>query len=575
MAGGGFILDDAPSSSGDTKNKDEKFTGTVFALVTLSAIGGFLFGYDTGIVSGAMVFIREDYYLTSFWQEAIISITILGAWIFSLIAAPIATKFGRKKVVTTASIIFTVGSIEMAFAQDKWSLLFGRFIVGAAIGLASMIVPMFIAEVAPARIRGSLVTTNQLFIAGGQAVAAVTAGGFSYIQGSLKWRLMLGVAAIPAVIQMIGFLFVPESPRWLLQKGRDLEARQVLIRLRGKDADIETEFHGIKNQVDSNRNQSTSYRDVLGKVIRDPSLRRALMIGCLLQATGQLSGINTVMYYAATIIQMSGVHDAQQAVWMASATALLNFLVCFLGIWLVEKIGRRKLTLSSLAGVAFSLGLLAVGFHVLAGTSPNLTNEMDVNFSNDSCATQKFSFCSQCIQERECGFCYSSTNESMNSCVSVLGGVKGEKLKSEVGTECSEGTNERVIWAENWCPSPYSWLTLLGLSSYLLFFGPGLGPMPWTINSELYPLWARSVCYSVTTAVNWACNLLISLTFLTLTEWITSPGTFWLYTAFSTTGWILLFMFLPETKGRSLESDIGQLIPPSDHDQRKKRRQQE
>lgn len=187
MTGGGFVLDDN-GSSGSENNSKQKLTKAVFQVALLSAVGGFLFGYDTGIVSGAMLYIKEDMKLKSEWQEFIVSVTILGAWMFSLIAAPLATKFGRKKVVYAASLIFTVGSFVMAAAMEKWSLLIGRFIVGAAIGLASMVVPMFIAEMAPARIRGSLVTTNNLFIAGGQAVAGIIAGIFGKLSGSLKWR---------------------------------------------------------------------------------------------------------------------------------------------------------------------------------------------------------------------------------------------------------------------------------------------------------------------------------------------------------------------------------------------------
>ena len=184
MAVGGMIL----SESSPDQDDNQKFTRQVFLVAVFSAIGGFLFGYDTGIVSGAMVFIREDLDLNDEWQELVISITILGAWMFSLVAGTLASAYGRKRVVYAASITFTIGSVIMAAALDRWSLLVGRFTVGAAIGLASMVIPMFIAEMAPARVRGSLVTTNNLFIAGGQAVAAILAGLFGMIHGSAGWR---------------------------------------------------------------------------------------------------------------------------------------------------------------------------------------------------------------------------------------------------------------------------------------------------------------------------------------------------------------------------------------------------
>lgn len=173
--------------------------------------------------------------------------------------------------------------------------------------------------------------------------------------------------------------------------------------------------------------------------------------------------------------------------------------------------------------------------------------------------------CSECIECKTCGFCFDPKNNTNNYCYEVLNGTKGETLKSLPDSFCEGGTvldknGNGMVWAENWCPSSYSWITLLGLCAYLLFFGPGLGPMPWTINSELFPLWCRSVCYSITTAFNWFFNLLVSVTFLTLTQVITKPGAFWLYTAFGVIGFFIFLFFLPETKGRSLESDIGQLL---------------
>lgn len=160
----------------------------VYIVSLLSAIGGFLFGYDTGIVSGAMLLIRSEFVLSEFWQELIVSMTVAFAWIFSSIAGIFTDRYGRKPVVLVASFLFFMGSVIMAIASEKWTLLTGRAIAGAGIGLASMVVPMYIAEVSPEYVRGSLVTLNNCFITGGQFVAAVLAAGLSYLERDLAWR---------------------------------------------------------------------------------------------------------------------------------------------------------------------------------------------------------------------------------------------------------------------------------------------------------------------------------------------------------------------------------------------------
>jgi len=369
---------------------------------------------------------------------------------------------------------------------------------------------------------------------------------------------MLGMAAVPAVIQFIGFLFMPESPRFLVKAGKEDEAKQVLRRLRGHDS-IQEEFNGIKGQVEEAAQQETAFFQVLKRVLREQHLRRALFVGCLLQTVQQLIGINTVMYYSATIIQMSGVHDKQTAVWMASVVALLNFLITFLAIWLVERIGRRTLTLTSLAGTCLSLVLLAIGFHILAVTSPEIHGQRNALDSSqrDPLKSCMKTTCHECIQSLDCAFCFDPKDPySFNECLS------DSDISGNYSTSCDPTSllNGSLILTNEYCPSPYSWLTLLGLCLYIVFFGPGMGPMPWTINSELFPLWSRSVCYSITTAVNWFFNLLVSLTFLTLTDTMTKQGAFWLYSLLSVIGFVLLFLFLPETKGRSLEADIRDVM---------------
>jgi len=543
----------------------------IYLMSVLSAMGGFLFGYDTGIVSGAMVFVRKFFNLNSLWQEVVVSITILGAWVLSLMAGSLSERYGRKSMILYASVIFTVGSVIMGFAWSKYILLFGRLTVGVAIGLASTVVPMYIAEVAPSNIRGSLVTLNNCFITFGQLSAAITAGAFSYDHEN-GWRWMLALAAVPAVIQFGGFMFMPESPRWLIRRQRDEEALVALKRIRGqKNPYVLREFDRIRqNQLElavQEERRKQQKRNIIVAIMRKTATRRALVVGCLLMAIQQLAGINTVMYYTATIIEMSGVQSQSIAVWLAVPTAAVYVIFSFCGYLLADRLGRRSLTLGSLMGVILSLLVLGTGFHLTSMngavvTTHNMTN-LEVCYSKRDC--------SSCIAEPRCGFCYDAQNLAVAYCLEK----NLDDPTRSVGGECAEETgNSNFVFANHICPSMNqgiglnTWLVLTGLVMYLAAFAPGMGPMPWTINSEIYPMWARSFCYSIATSVNWMFNLLISLTFISLTEVLTTHGAFYMYSIIASIGWLLLFWKLPETRGRSLE-DISSLFAkqrPDDQD---------
>jgi len=201
---------------------------SVISLTFLSAVGGFLFGYDTGVVSGAMLLIEDDPEIkpNTLWKELIVSATVGAAWLFALIGGPSNEYFGRKPTILMASVVFTAGAVVMAISNSKEILLVGRLIVGAGIGLASMSVPMYISEASPPKLRGLLVSCNTLIITFGQFVAAVICGLFSQTEHGWKW--MLGLAAVPSAIQFCGFIFMPESPRWLVSKGKIEEAKMSL-----------------------------------------------------------------------------------------------------------------------------------------------------------------------------------------------------------------------------------------------------------------------------------------------------------------------------------------------------------
>lgn len=546
-----LVPEPKPKRSSNVQNVDapgqvQRTPQFVYTLSFFAAIGGFLFGYDTGVVSGAMLLLQPEFELDSVWEEMVVSATILFAAIFALVGGPLNDKIGRKAVTVLASLVFTGGAVLLGVAQNKVMLLAGRSILGVGIGLASMTVPMYIAECAPVHLRGRLVTVNNLFITGGQFVASVLDGVFSYDKKN-GWRWMLGLAAVPSAVQFVGFLFLPESPRWLIKHGRITEAREVLQKCRGT-TDVEEELNTVRElcEKDQRLMEETGKENILLKILRTPSVRRAVLVGSGLQLIQQVSGINTVMYYSATIIRMTGIRDTSLAIWLAAMTAGVNFVFTILGVWLVERIGRRPLILGSLLGVLISLIVLAVGFQLAAFHSPPVT----FRESNGTCSS--YSWCEDCIESSECGFCYTEIGKSVvnGSCVAVVTNLTDGAGQGRCD---SDPLTPGTVWAHGYCPTDYSWMGLLGLVMYLMFFAPGMGPMPWTINSEIYPLWARSTGNAISTATNWIFNLAVAMSFLTLTESITKYGTYWLFVGIVFCGLVFIMAALPETKGRSLE----------------------
>ncbi|KAM6985353.1 proton myo-inositol cotransporter-like [Aplochiton taeniatus] len=283
-----------------------------------------------------------------------------------------------------------------------------------------------------------------------------------------------------------------------------------------------------------------------------PPTRRALVVGCGLQMFQQLSGINTIMYYSATILQMSGVRDEKLAIWLSGLTAFTNFLFTLLGVWLVERVGRRKLTLVSIIGTCLSLCLLALGFLMSAQNSPPITlHPTDPLLTNSTCSTHLL--CEPCMLDPGCGFCYRENSTALyaSSCVPV----NMASPEQAAWGRCSNSSQvrEQTYWAYNYCPTSYSWVVLLGLVLYLACFAPGMGPMPWTINSEIYPLWARSTGNACSAGVNWTFNVLVSVTFLHVAQCLTYYGAFFLYSSMALLGFLFIYGCLPETKGRRLE----------------------
>ena len=342
---------DLQNSGAPMKPANQAF---VYLAAAFAALGGLLFGYDTGVISGAELFFRNEFTLSTFALEVIVSGVLAGAAVGALIGGRLADLFGRRKLLIATAIIFAAGAVLCAMATSPLMLGVGRIIVGIGIGLSSSGVPVYISEVAPADARGWQVSLFQLAITVGILLAYLVDYAFAGIQG---WRWMFGLAVFPAAIFGAGMFFLPESPRWLLRRGDRETAHAMLVRIRGT-ADVDLEFREIEQSV-TRAPESGRFSDLFTR-----SLRPALVVGIGLAIFQQITGINTVIYYAPLIIQTAGISSASGAILATAGIGAVNVLMTIFSMWLIDRKGRRPLLLAGIAGMALTLGLLGYVFRI-------------------------------------------------------------------------------------------------------------------------------------------------------------------------------------------------------------------
>jgi|HubBroStandDraft_6_1064221.scaffolds.fasta_scaffold42020_3 SP family galactose:H+ symporter-like MFS transporter len=332
----------------------------VLLVASVAALGGLLFGYDTGVISGAILFITKDFALAAREQAFTISVVLIGCIAGSAVAGTVADRIGRRLTLLVAGVVFFAGALVSAFTPNEDVLLFGRFVVGIGIGFSSVVAPLYISEVAPANVRGALVSLYQFAITVGILAAYVV----DYVlAGGAQWRWMLGLAVIPSLVLIVGMLGMPESPRYLFKISRDARARDELQRIYRDPPEAAREEQSI---LESLRTKSQGF-----EAFRQPALRTALMIGITLAVLQQITGINTVIYYGPQIFQMAGISSASASILAQTFVGAVNAGMTLIAIFFVDRVGRKPLLYAGLTGMFVALAAMAYAF-----SQPHLSSSL-------------------------------------------------------------------------------------------------------------------------------------------------------------------------------------------------------
>lgn len=447
-------------------NRSEQSSWLAIFMTFVASLGGFLFGYNIAVISGALIFIAQEYGLSAAGEGFLVSILLIGAIAGASFAGFLADRWGRRSTILLTALIFILGAWLAAAAPNLNALLLGRFICGLAVGLTSMVTPLYLAEIAPPHTRGAFVSIHQLAITVGILAAYILNYVFSE---SALWRWMIGLAVIPSAFQFVAMLFLPETPSWLIEHRKTEQAVRVFSRIR-KDREWERDIEEMKNLAPLDRKIKWS-------TLLKPEMRFVLAIGVFVSLFQQITGINTVIYYAPKIFQIAGFPSVSSAILATVGIGVINVIATLIAVWLLDRIGRRKLLLIGVCGMVISLLVLSAAF---------ITQSQAIDL-----------------------------------------------------------------------------IAIISLMAYVSFFAIGLGAVTWVLISEIYPLRMRGRAMSIAGFVNWISNYLVALTFLDLIEYLGSGGVFLIYAAFGIAAIWFFYRYVPETKGKSLETIEASMLKKS------------
>ena len=491
------------------------------------ALGGFLFGFDAGIISGVMSYAGPEFDLNEIQSGWVVSAPSFAAMFAMLFSGRVSDVVGRKKTLIFVAFLYAFSAVLSAMASSYEILYIARIIGGIAFGAALVLAPIYIAEISTAENRGKLVSLQQLNIVFGFFAAFLSNYFFNkynssegtFLTDENVWRWMLGVELIPAVFYFVFLFFVPKSPRWLYLKENFEEAKKVLYKIHGAERGA-IEIAAIEKSTHTDKNKATlKIKDLL-----KPSLRFILVVGLIVGVLQQITGINAVYFYATSIFEQTGI-GTDAAFSSGVLLSTISVIFTFVAIYLIDKMGRRPLLLVGTAGIVVSLLLCAFGFsQATYQLSPEKINQLEFTES------QKLLPFANTIYESDIAF--------------------KNDLKAALGNKIYSKNDGAILEAATTINAT---LILIGILGFIACFAFSLGPVMWVLLSELYPLKYRGLAIGVIAFVNSLISSLVQLIFPWELSNLGNSLTFFIFGMIAVFGFFLMIKILPETRGKSLE----------------------
>jgi SP family arabinose:H+ symporter-like MFS transporter len=523
-------------------DKSEKLLKSYSYIIRISAIvalGGFLMGFDASVISGVIRFIEPEFGLSELELGWAVSSLTITATLAMMLVGPLSDQIGRRKVLTYAAALYGLSAILSALAPNFVFLVVARMIGGFGVGASLIIAPMYIAETSPPAMRGRLVSFNQLNIVVGISAAFFTnylilkwgqsnsEWSKTLLLGEYQWRWMLGLETLPAIFYFIALFFVPRSPRWLIMKNLEEEALAVLSKSVGKEMAV-SNITEINNSIQEDATKPKRKWSDLFK----PLLKQVLLIGIVIGILQQITGINSVFFYAPMIFEQSGI-GTDAAFTQAIYVGLANLLFTVVAIAMIDKIGRKPLLIFGFIGIAASMFVLTWGFSqaTYQFDSYNPKNEIFLEQNNDLNNLDKTIF--------------HSKKEFLNAIESYLPKEYIEENRSVLISNSLNLNSMLILWA---------------ILSFVASFAVSIGPVMWVLFSELFPNTIRAVAISFVGFINSMVSFFVQLVFPWELEFIGNAGTFFIYGIFAVFGLVFVLAKVPETKGKSLEELEKHLI---------------